>query len=351
MTATKNGTRQKIVVVGGGSGSSNILRGLKKHDVDLTAIVTMFDSGGSTGLLRSELGYPSLGDLRQCLVALGDDRHDTKRFGEALQFRFGSKTSVNGHNVGNLLLAALTSLSGDLEKAIDDIGSLLHVSGRVIPVALDQAELCAELEDGKFIQGESNIDLRGTVLPRIVRVFLSEEVDANPNAIQAISEADAIVFGPGDLYTSIIPNLLPTGMTEAIASSKATKLFLCNLMTKRGETDDFKASDFLKVMTNYLGRDCLDWFIVNSERPDEYIEKSYISERAFFVEPDLDAVKRLVKGVRVLPLATCETSLRHDPEKTAKAVLDAIDVRNLFKDHQRNGKTRPGTTNAVPSID
>ena len=326
MTATTNETRQKIVVVGGGSGSSNILRGLKKHDVDLTAIVTMFDSGGSTGLLRSEFGYPSFGDLRQCIVALSDDRLDTRRFGEALQFRFGSNTSLNGHSVGNLLLAALTTLNGNLEDAIGDISRLLKVSGRVVPVALSQAELCAELEDGQVLTGESKIDLRGNVLPKIARIFLDERVEANPNAIKAVLEADVVIFGPGDLYTSILPNLLPEGMREAFSQTRATKLLVCNLMTKRGETDDFKASDFVRELEAYLEDTSIDWVIVNSKRPDSQVEHSYEAEGAFFVEPDLEQLRTLVNGVMALPLASSELPLRHDPERTVEAILQASDV-------------------------
>ena len=315
-----------MLVVGGGSGSSNILRELKKHDVDITAIVTMFDSGGSTGQLRSEFGYPSFGDLRQCIVALGDDRLDTKRIGDALQFRFGTDTSVNGHSVGNLLLAALTSLNGDLEDAISDISNLLRASGRVVPVTLSQAELCAELEDGQFLRGEAQIDLRGSVLPRIAKIFLDERVDANPNAIKAVQEADIIIFGPGDLYTSILPNLLPDGMRGAFSQTRATKILVCNLMTKRGETDDFKAPDFVRELKAYLGGSSVDWVIVNSERPPAGVERTYEAEGASFVDPDLVQLGKLVSGVMCLPLASSELPLRHNADRTIKAILQASDI-------------------------
>ncbi|MCH8109001.1 MAG: YvcK family protein, partial [Chloroflexi bacterium] len=244
--------KPKILVIGGGSGSSNILRGLKRYPVELTVIVTMFDSGGSSGLLRKEFGYPPFGDLRQCLMALSDDSQDTQRLKEALEFRFGTDSSLKGHSVGNLLLAALTSLSDNLELALHDISRLLGVTGQVIPVTLETAELCAELDDGRLIVGESDIDLRFTPLPRIKKIFLNREVEANPRAIQAILDADAIVFGPGDLYTSILPNTLPKGIVDAVASSKGIRIYMCNLMTKQGETDGFKASDFTRTMTRYL---------------------------------------------------------------------------------------------------
>ncbi len=236
--------KPKILVIGGGSGSSNILRGLKLYPVELTVIVTMFDSGGSSGLLRKEFGYPPFGDLRQCLMALSDDSQDTLRIREALEFKFGTDSSLNGHSVGNLLLAALTSLSDDLEVAIGDISRLLGVTGQVVPVTLETAELCAELDDGRLIVGESDIDLRLTPLPRIKRIFLNRDVEANPKAVQAILDANAIVFGPGDLYTSILPNTLPKGITDAVAFTKGIRIYMCNLMTKQGETDGLQGIGF-----------------------------------------------------------------------------------------------------------
>ena len=304
------GHRPKIVVIGGGTGISNILQGLKRYPADLTAVVTMFDNGGSSGLLRTEFGFPPFGDLRQCIMALGTDGQETESIRQALEFRFGNKTSLNGHSVGNLFLAALTSVSGDLEQALAGIGQILNVSGKVIPVTLEQSELCAELEGSQIIQGESNIDTRATPLPRIKKIYLNPEVGANPKAIQAVLEADTLVFGPGDLYTSILPNLLAKGMVEAIDACQATRLYVCNLMTKPGETDGFKASDFIKEVSNYLSPGKVDWALVNTATPTPDVLQAYETENACIVEPDLDVVSKYVYGTISKGFALIEVPLR-----------------------------------------
>jgi uncharacterized cofD-like protein len=331
-----NGHRPKIVVIGGGSGSSNLLRGLKRYTSELTAIVTMFDSGGSSGLLREEFGFPPFGDLRQCLLALGDATQETQAVREALAFRFSSKSSLNGHNVGNLFMAALTSLNNDLEKAVDTMGQLLRVNGQVIPVTLQRADLCAELEDGSIVSGESNIDLRTASIPRIKRIFLDAEVQANPRAISAVTEANAVVLGPGDLYTSILPNLLARGLREAIAECQATRIYVCNLMTKRGETDNFKASDFLREVTRYLGRANLDWAVVNITTPSAAIQQAYVEEEAYPVEADLEDVKGYVNGVLAAPLATNELPLRHDSQRTAEVILQLMAAGRVTQGSSRS---------------
>ena len=324
-----NGHRPKIVVIGGGTGISNILQGLKRYPADLTAIVTMFDNGGSSGLLRKEFGFLPFGDLRQCILALGSNGQETEVIRQALEFRFGDKTSLNGHSVGNLFLAALTSVSGDLEQAIADIGQILNVSGQVIPVTLEHSELCAELEGSQIIQGESNIDTRATPLPRIKKIFLNPEVGANPKAIQAVLEADTLVFGPGDLYTSILPNLLAKGMVEAIDACQATRLYVCNLMTKPGETDGFKASDFIIEVSNYLSPGKVDWALVNTATPTPDVLQAYETENACIVEPDLDVVSKYVYGTISKGFALIEVPLRHDPDSTADAIFQASNVGRL----------------------
>ncbi|MBI4220994.1 MAG: YvcK family protein, partial [Chloroflexi bacterium] len=220
-----------VVVMGGGTGCSSVLRGLKRHTDRITAIVTMFDSGGSSGILREEFGYPPLGDLRQCLVALGEEGEATEALRDAFEFRFSKESSLNGHSVGNLLLAALTTLHRDVEGAIAEMSQILRLKGRVIPVSLAQADLCAELEDGTIVRGESRIDLRRKSLPRIREVFLDPGAPANPRAMEAILEADAVVLGPGDLYTSVIPNLLADGIVPALRKTTAALVYVCNLMT------------------------------------------------------------------------------------------------------------------------
>ena len=316
--------RPKVVVIGGGTGISSILPGLKSHDISLTAIVMVFDGGGNSG--RAEFGYPPLGDLRECLLTLGDETRETEALRNPFKFRFGRDSSLNGHSVGNLPRAALTRPSDDVEQAIDEVSELLHVEGQVVPVALGRADLCAELEDEQVVQGESDIDVRGASTPRIARIFLTPEVEANPRAIEVIAEADAIIMGPGDLYTSVLPNLLAGGIREAIASTRATRIYICNLMTKHGETDGFKASDFVREVGRNLEPGQVDWAIVNSSMPAEAIRRAYETENSYVVVPDLEEVQRSVGGILSAPLATAELPLRHDPERTASAVLKAMDA-------------------------
>lgn len=332
MGASNNNSRKpKIVVIGGGSGSSTILSGLKRHSVGLTAIVTMFDSGGSSGLLRREFGYPPFGDLRQCLLALADDVQNTQPLRQALNFRFGENSSLNGHSVGNLLLAALTSVNNDLESAIAQIASILRVQGEVVPVSWEQAELCAELDDGTLVRGESEIDMRHNSSPRIASVFLEPEVSASSKAVEAIRQADAIVLGPGDLYTSILPNLLANGVVDSIASSNAACIYICNLMTKLGETDGFKASDFVREVVHYLGPAKLDWVIINTQVPSLSVQKAYEAEHAYAVQADLDEVGLQVSGVFAAPLVGSDLPLRHDPDLTALAILKIMEAGRLTK--------------------
>ena len=330
-----NGQSPKIVVIGGGIGSSTVLKGLRKFDVQLSAVVTMFDSGGSSGRLGREFGYPPFGDLRQCLVALSDDADDTKALRQALQFRFGGDNGLSGHSVGNLLMAGLMSQSDDLNEAVEEIAKMLRVQGRVIPVTSERAELCAELENGETIRGESNIDARLESLPRISRVFLVPDVDAGSNAIDAILEADAIVLGPGDLYTSIIPNLLANGITQALAESGATKIYVCNLMTKRGETDGYNAADFVKEISAYIGSASLDWVLVNTGMPEYEIEAAYKAELAFPVKADLRAVQSLVPGVMASSLGTRDLPLRHDAYQTSASIIEAIRIGKLDSTRDR----------------
>lgn len=310
----------KVVVIGGGSGASVLLRGLKRRTAAITAIVTMFDSGGSTGLLRKEFGLPALGDLRQCLVALADDGDSSDPIRSAVQYRFSKASSLNGHNVGNLMLAALT-LDGDVEAAIDEMSRMLNTRGRVVPVTLQKADLCAELEDGTVVHTESAIDLRGVSHPGIKRVFLDRPVEANPRAVQAVLDADAVVLGPGDLYTSIVPNLLAHGIVEAIRKTPATIIYVCNLMTKRGETDGFRASDFAAEITRYLDGRKPDWVVVNTEPVSAGARRLYAAEGAHAVEIDRVNLDRFTLNVHAGALAVEETTLRHDPDVLAAAVL------------------------------
>lgn len=335
----------KIVVIGGGSGSSAALRGLKSYTGNLTAVVTMFDSGGSSGLLQREFGYPPLGDLRQCLLGLSDEDESNRSLRELLDFRFHPNTSLNGHSLGNLLLGALTTIGEDLEWACAELGRLLRIRGQVVPVSLERSELCAELETGEVIRGESEIDLRHQMLPRIKGVYLDPPVDANPKAVAAILDADVIVLGPGDLYTSIIPNLLVVGVPEALAETHATRVYICNLMTKLGETDGFQASDFVKEILNSLGGPYLDWVLINNHEVSKVIRYAYESEGALPVVDDLEVVRGMVPGVYAARLGNDMIPLKHDSSLVAAAVLK-ITKRGLDLKAYANGN---GKDHILPS--
>ena len=316
-------------MIGGGSGTSAAIRGLKSHNTDLTAVVTMFDSGGSTGILRDEFGYPPFGDLRQCLVALspdGDERTDA--LNQALGFRFDSDSSLNGHSVGNLVLAALTTAYGGLQPALDEISSILRVDGQVVPVTLSAAHLCARLVDGQVIRTESAIDLRGTNPPGIDEVFLDKQVTANDRAINALNEADAILLGPGDLYTSVTPNLLVPGIAEAIRESNASVIYACNLMTKAGETDGFGASDFAREIVRYLDGRKLDYLLVNDSKFPTNVLNAYSQEHAQQVVIDngraLEFASEIVESDFV---HIDDLQVRHDSKKLADVVMASLESK------------------------
>jgi uncharacterized cofD-like protein len=334
----------KIVVIGGGSGSSSVLRGLKHRTPNLAAVVTMFDSGGSSGLLHTEFGYPPLGDLRQCMLGLSEDSESNRALRDLLDFRFQLESSLHGHSLGNLLLAALTTIGMDLELAIDEMSRLLHITGRVIPVALEHADLCAELDNGEIVVGESNIDLRGKSYPRIKRVFLEPSVIASPRAIEAILEADVVVLGPGDLFTSIVPNLLAQGIPEALAQTRATRIYVCNLMTKLGETDDFKASDFVRQVVRYLNGPHLDWALINTQEIPPSVRQAYFAEGAFPVACDVETVRNLLPGVFVTHLGNNQVPLKHDHGRIADSVLRIADmgrVQNTINNTNGQGSLGP----------
>jgi uncharacterized cofD-like protein len=319
--------RKRIVIIGGGSGSSAALRGLKSHDTDLTSIVTMFDSGGSTGILREEFGYPPLGDIRQCLVALSPTGNDQiAALNSALGFRFDSGSSLQGHSVGNLVLAALTTVYNGVQGAIDELSSMMQIKGQVVPVTLDEAQLCARLVDGVVVRTESAIDLRGANGPGIDEVFLDADVKANPRALEAINNADAILLGPGDLYTSVIPNLLVEDISDAIRDTDAPVIYACNLMTKLGETAGYGASMFASEVVRYIGGRKLDYLLANSAKFSAEVLKVYAKETATPVELDSRDAENFANHVLVYDLAYIDgLTVRHNSERLADIVMAAIE--------------------------
>jgi len=309
----------KIVTIGGGTGSFAVLRGLKKYPFDISAVVTMFDSGGSSGVLRDEYGILPPGDLRRCLLALaGEASAPTLR--SLFNYRFDKAGSLYGHSFGNLFITALTDIEGDYLKAIDRAAEILHVQGKICPVSLDDAQLCVELEDGTFVRGEANIDNpQHNQQLKITRAFLEPEARAQPRALQAITEADVIVIGPGDLYTSIIPNLLVDGVAAALKASQAKKIYICNLMTKSGETNGFKVSQFAQEILRYATLDKLDYLICNDEVMEESSLQEYARNHQFPVVID-ERVAQYARQVVRAQLSAEGNMLRHDSDKLAAVI-------------------------------
>ncbi|MFC7393883.1 gluconeogenesis factor YvcK family protein [Scopulibacillus cellulosilyticus] len=270
-----NNKRPKVVAIGGGTGLSVLLRGLKKEDLDITAIVTVADDGGSSGILRNELQIPPPGDIRNVLVALSETE---PLFEKLLQHRFENGNGLSGHSVGNLLLAAMTSITGDFAKGVSEISRVLNVKGQVLPAANQSIILKAVMTDGTVVEGESMIPKMNK---EIDRVFLEpNDIQPLPESIEAIQEADLIVLGPGSLYTSVLPNLLVPRIGQEIQKAKAKKVYICNVMTQKGETDQFTASDHVKVLLNHVSDDFLDYVLVNNKTIPERILERYATEGA-----------------------------------------------------------------------
>lgn len=328
MSVMRQQIHERIVTIGGGTGSYTMLSELRKVATRPWAIVTMMDSGGSSRRLIDEFGRPlPLGDLRQALVALS---RTSKLWGELFNYRFpetATNGGVSGHSLGNLILHALQDLNeGDLLGALEDAEELLNTGGHVLPVTVEQATLCAELSDGTLICGETAIDhpVDRPVLP-IRRVFLEPLVRASPRARKALARADKILIGPGDLYTSVVPCLLVDGVVDAIRESDGEIIYICNVMTKHGETDDFTASDFVREVHRYLGRR-VDAVVVNTgDYPPELLER-YAAQHAYPVEPDLDAVQALVPRVLTGAFASTDLLIRHDAERVILAIWPELAV-------------------------
>ena len=312
---------ERVVTVGGGTGSFTILSELKRTATRVWAIVTMTDNGGSSRRLMDEFGRPlPLGDLRQALVALS---RSSKLWGDIFSYRFPDAPQgvVGGHSLGNLILHALQDQNGgDLLGALEDAEELLNTAGHVIPVTLATTTLCAELSDGTIVQGETTIDHPGSrsVLP-IARVYLDTPVCATPRALKALQRADKILIGPGDLFTSIIPCLLVDGIADTIRSCDGEIIYICNVMTKHGETDNFKASDFVREIHHYLGRR-VDAVIVNTGEYPRDLAARYAAEGAYPVQADLTELHTLVPRVVTGTFFAAERLIRHDAERVLMAI-------------------------------
>lgn len=312
---------KKVVTIGGGTGSYTVLRGLKEFPLDITAVVSMFDSGGSTGVLRDEFGVLPPGDVRRCLLALSDgNRAEILR--ELFNFRFENGSSLKGHSVGNLFLVALSSIYGSDIESIRKASELLDIKGKVLPVSLDKADVHAILEDGTEIIGETNIDIpkhNGDL--RITQLMLKPEARIYEETAKAIEEADLIVIGPGDAYSSIIPNLLVGGMREALQKSKAKKIFVTNLMSKWGETNDAAASFMAEEILRYSGLKKFDYVICNTANMDPDLVAAYEKEKKYPITCDSKLSGQAEKVITGNYFSEADIA-RHDSQKIAKVIAE-----------------------------
>jgi uncharacterized cofD-like protein len=307
-------TGERIVAIGGGTGLSTMLRGLKHYSSNITAIVTMADDGGSSGMLR-EHGMLPPGDLRNCIAALAEAE---PLMTQLFQHRFEGLGELKGHSLGNLIVAAMFEITGDFDKAVQETSKVLAIRGRVLPSTLDDVRLGAELEDGSKIEGQVNVNSA----EKIANVYLiPEKVSALPGVVQAIRDAEMIVIGPGSLYTSIIPNLLVPEIATAIKASKAPKIYVCNVMTQPNETLDYTAADHVRALIRHIGKGVITHVLINSGKVPPEILARYESKGAKFILPDENEIEML--GVRPIhgPFIDVSNVVRHNPTKLAAAIF------------------------------
>ncbi len=314
--------RPRVVCIGGGTGLSVILRGLKKLPIDITAIVTVADDGGSSGRLRNDLRMPPPGDIRNVLIALADTEPLLE---SVLQYRFENGQGLAGHTLGNLMIAAMKEITGDFTQAVKEMSRVLAVHGRVLPASDQDVKLVAEMADGTVVQGESSIPQSGKP---IRRVFL-DPPEPHPlrEAVEAIREADGIIVGPGSLYTSILPNLLVKDISKLIRSSKAYKIYVCNMMTQPGETDGFSASDHIRAIYEHVGERLFDLTIINNEVPPLSIQQKYAKKGQRMVMPDIEGIHQLGCDVLADNLLLYQTVVRHDAERISRHILRLVHER------------------------
>lgn len=311
--------KAKVVVIGGGTGLSVLLRGLKKFPLEISAIVTVADDGGSTGKLRSVYEMPAPGDIRNVMVSLSEVEPLIEK---VMQYRF-KEGGMKGHAMGNLLLTAITDITGNIVDGVQALSRIFNVEGEIIPLTNESVTLVAEYEDGSMVEGESKIDKANK---KIKRVFYKENPKPVAGAIKAIEEADVVIFGIGSLYTSIIPNLLLPEMQEALINTKAKKVYVCNAMEQPGETRGYTASDHLKSINNHVGANIIDSIIVNDENVSEEIKKRYEETGVKEVIIDDEEIKNL--GVDLFRHRVIEINekkeVRHNSIRLASVIYSMI---------------------------
>ncbi len=318
---------KRVTVLGGGTGSYVVLSGLKNESIDLASVVSVMDSGGSTGRLRDQLGVLPPGDLRQCLVALSDA---PLLWRELFLYRF-EQGDLKGHSFGNIFLSALEKVSSSYDEAIETVEYVLKVKGHVLPITYEKTHLCVEYASGKVIKGEANIDENNTETSRIVKAYLDPEVKANPKALERITDSDVVIVGPGDLYTSIIPTLITSGTKDTIVKSNAKIVYILNLMNKMGQTTGYKAQDYVNDITHYLGRepevvvvhkgqipqDILNWYKSHQETPVEN-DLGMNGYTGSIIEADLVDTHQFPKSQAD---ELTRSILRHDSQKLTKVLV------------------------------
>ncbi|MGP4077304.1 gluconeogenesis factor YvcK family protein [Halobacillus sp. K22] len=304
----------RVVVIGGGTGLPVLLRGLKNLPIDLSAIVTVADDGGSSGKLRNEMAIPAPGDIRNVVAALSDAE---PMLLDLFQHRFADGNGLSGHSMGNLLLAALASMTGDFYQGIKEISRVLNVRGHIYPIANHSMNLHAEMEDGTIVTGESSIPKQQK---KIKKVFVSPTpVQPLPEAVSAIKEADLIVIAPGSLYTSILPNIIIPEIGQALRETKAKVTYVCNVMTQEGETSGYTAGDHLKALFDHIGQDVINSIVVHNQPIEQKVKKAYAKENAEPVIYDIERIKSM--GIEVVEediIDESQAMLRHDTDKLTR---------------------------------
>lgn len=311
---------KKIVIFGGGSGLSQMLKGLKLFPIDITAVVSVSDNGGSTLRLRKDFNIPAVGDISKVMLAMSNTDQDIINL---MNYRFKQSKSLGNHSIKNLLLTALLEQKGDFRNAIPVLSKLLDIEGKILPITEDNAELVGITEDGKKVYGETSITKTKKIIKKIM---YDHKVKANPDVLEAIKEADLIIFSSGSLLTSIIPNIIVEEVIKAIKKSKAPKLYICNLVTQPGETDNFKVSDHIKVLNDYLGEGTVNMVLANNvDIPEELVVKYANEEQKDPVELDENTLKKMkVKVIKDKIFTIEDEHLRHDTLKTAYLVFSIL---------------------------
>jgi len=329
----------KIVAIGGGTGLSTLLKGIKRITNNITAVVTVGDDGGSSGRLRTEMGILPPGDIRNCIAALADDEDLVT---ELFQYRFKTGQDLGGHSFGNLFLTAMCEVTGNMYQAVIESSKVLSIRGRVLPSTLDDMKLVARMEDGSIIKGESVIPESGK---KIERLFTDpEHCKPLDEVISAIKDAELIILGPGSLYTSVLPNLLIEEIVDAIEKSNALKLYICNVMTQPGETDGFSVSDHIQTILNHVNnRKIIDTVLVNNHLPENMLDK-YKEENSFPVELDYEKIEKLGINIFEYRLTDDDPSgyVRHNPSRLMRAVYYWF--RKANKDKLNNNDSQQTTT-------